>query len=61
MTPKNRLKTKKKRLVPHETFFHEKTIFDTLSVANDTVKLVKNTEKHMKKTHKNIYLKKSIE
>jgi hypothetical protein len=27
MTPKNRLKTQKKRLVPHEKFFQEKTIF----------------------------------
>jgi hypothetical protein len=30
MTPKNRVKTQKKRLVPHEKFFQEKTIFDTL-------------------------------
>jgi hypothetical protein len=52
MTPKNRLETQKKRLAPHKKFFQEKTIFETLLVENDTLKMLTFTQKHIKNAQK---------
>jgi hypothetical protein len=43
--------------VPHEKFFQEKKIFDTLKVENDTLLMVTFIQKHIKKAQKKYYLK----